>query len=336
MEYTRITAQLLAEEEFRGFAVRADEHLDTFLVRERACWLVAGASGEAVLGRIAADRSRVFVERRRLRADGIGEPGGSVSPLPDGGVAVATNGRVTVYGADGSARWTYEFEPWGDPGVGGPACVTDGGGSRLLVTTTGPGMRERPYPGDQCVVFELSDGRIVTRTTLPSAGAGYVFQQSLTEPAQITLDALEGDTFYSLALTLEGDTLRVQPVGLDDELFAGVVLDGVMLKLGVGGEWMSRHEDGQDGLLVEAENLLPEGLIFVGNRPGFLDPDRVVVAVAEEEESEDNRHLILDGHTLRPILELDYPGTTCPDPIALGDGTWLTVHGDTVRRWRTA
>ncbi|MFE9823111.1 hypothetical protein ACFYSH_13260 [Streptomyces sp. NPDC005791] len=33
-------------------------------------------------------------------------------------------------------------------------------------------------------------------------------------------------------------------------------------------------------------------------------------------------------------VEID-PGTTCLDPLALGDGTWLTIHDQSVRRWRT-
>ncbi|MGW0209904.1 hypothetical protein ACWDZ8_30355 [Streptomyces sp. NPDC003233] len=87
-------------------------------------------------------------------------------------------------------------------------------------------------------------------------------------------------------------------------------------------------------VLAAAEEVLPDDLRFVGYRPGFLDKDRVLAAVAEEEDSEDNRHLILDGHTLQPVAEVGYPGTTCSDPLALGDGTWLTTEEDVVRRWR--
>ncbi|MCD7443451.1 hypothetical protein K4B79_35215 [Streptomyces lincolnensis] len=49
-----------------------------------------------------------------------------------------------------------------------------------------------------------------------------------------------------------------------------------------------------------------------------------------------SRHLLLDSRTLRPVAEVRYPGTSCLDPIALGDGTWLTTDGDLVRRWRSA
>ncbi|PKW09235.1 hypothetical protein SAMN05428944_3611 [Streptomyces sp. 1222.5] len=333
MDYARTSAELLAEEELPGLTARARDHLDTFLVRHRACWLVAEHGGVIIAARVAAEGSRVFAERRRLPSGEAGVAPGFVSPLPDGGLAVAASGSVTVYDADARVRWRRGFEPWSDARTAGPACVTDGGGSRLLVTTTGPGMTDRPYPGDRCVVLELSDGRTVTHTTLPSASAGYILQQSLTDPAQIFLDALQGDTFHSRVLTLEGDTLRAEPFG-DDEPFAGVSVDGAVVQLDVGGDWICRCAAGSEEVLVEAEDVLPEGLRFVGHRAGFLDPDRIVVAVAEEEDTEDNRHLILDGRTLQPVGELDYPGTTCSDPLALGDGTWLTTEGDLVRRWR--
>ncbi|MEV1020221.1 hypothetical protein [Streptomyces sp. NPDC050264] len=67
----------------------------------------------------------------------------------------------------------------------------------------------------------------------------------------------------------------------------------------MGGAWLSRHERGQSGTVVEAE----------------------------EEWSETARHLLLDGRTLRPTAGSHCPGTDFPDPIALGDGTWLTVQG---------
>ncbi|MFI0732969.1 hypothetical protein ACH4S9_28780 [Streptomyces sp. NPDC021225] len=151
-----------------------------------------------------------------------------------------------------------------------------------------------------------------------------MFQQSLTDPAQLFLD------------WWEGDVLRAQQIGMTEEPFAGLSLGGAFLKLDVGGEWLSRYAPGQADVTVEAKDVLPDGLRFVGFRPGFLDRDRVLVAVAEEQWSPEAWHLICDGHTLVPLAEVGYPGTGCLDPLALGDGTWLTAHGDTVRRWRSA
>ncbi|MFI2375390.1 hypothetical protein ACH5AO_10000 [Streptomyces sp. NPDC018964] len=329
MTHPRTVVELLAEEELPGFGGRSTRR-DAFLVRDAACWLLARNGDETVVGPVAADRTRVFAEQRRWPCP---DPG-FTSPLPDGGLAVVGNGLLTVYGADTRRRWTVEFEPWHDEGNAGPACVADASGSRLLVTLPGPDAGNGTYAGDLCVALDMTDGRHIARTVLPSATAGYVFQQSLTDPAEIFLDALQGDTFHSLRVDLTDDTLQTQSVGADNEPFAGVSLNGAVLKLDVGGEWLSRCEAGQEDIVAEAEDVLPEGLRFVGYRPGFLDDGRIVAAVAEDQDSADNRHLLLDGRTLQPVAELDYPGITCPDPLALGDGTWLTAQGDTLRRWR--
>ncbi|MBT2478187.1 hypothetical protein [Streptomyces sp. ISL-94] len=105
----------------------------------------------------------------------------------------------------------------------------------------------------------------------------------------------------------------------------------------MGGDWLGRYQPGHPDVSADAEDVLPDGLRFVGYRPGFLDADRVLAAVAEEQDGEDNRNLLLEAHTLRPTAEVTYSATTCCDPLALGDGTWLTSHSnDTLRRWRTA
>lgn len=204
------------------------------------------------------------------------------------------------------------------------------------MTVPGPGGGVGEYPGDLCVALDLSDGRPVANAQLPSASAGYSFKQSLTLPSQLFLDALQGDTFYSFSVMAHGGELGVKRVGLPTGMIAGVSLAGAFLQTDVGGEWLGRYEPRRPDVLVEAEEVLPDDLRFVGYRTGFLDTDRVLVAVAEEEESEENCHLTLDGYTLQPLAELDYPGTACFDPIALGDGTWLTVEGDVVRRWRVS
>ncbi|WP_330339262.1 hypothetical protein [Streptomyces sp. NBC_00557] len=331
---TRLAAELLAEESFPGFGERFMWY-DAFQTRAGANWLITEAEGELAVGRVADDPSLVLGDVRRWPFPPSAGQQCYASPLPDGGLAVCGGGLVTVYGADGRVRWTHESEAWGGTSAS-PSCIADPAGTRLLVTVPGPEGAGGIYPGDLCVALDLADGRRVAQAQLPSASAGYAFKQSISHPSQVFLDALQGDTFFTFAVTLQDEHLRAEPVGLPTEVIAGLSLGGAFLQLDVGGEWLSRYEPGQPDVLAEAEEVLPDDLRFVGYRTGFLDKDRVLAAVAEEEDSEDNRHLILDGHTLQPVAEVDYPGTTCYDPLALGDGTWLTTEGDVVRRWRVA
>ncbi|MEV3859504.1 hypothetical protein AB0J38_35010 [Streptomyces sp. NPDC050095] len=335
MTYAHIAAELLAEEELPGHGDRSSWY-DAFLVRDRSCWLVAEDAAGTVAARVAADPSRILAERRRGPSAPAGETRGFVSPLKDGGLAVVGEGRVTVYDDAARARWSHAFEPWSDRGNASASCVDDASGRRLLVTTPGPDAGDGAYAGDLCVALDLADGRRVAHAVLPSATAGYAFQQSLTDPAQLLLNALQGDTFYGLEVSLRDDVLHVAEFGLENDPFAGVSLNGAVIKADVGGGWLSRWEEGRDDVVVEAEDVLPDDLCFAGHHAGFLDKDRVLSAVAAEPESTDTRHLVLDGHTLLPLAELTYPGTSCADPLALGDGTWLTVEGDVIRRWRSA
>ncbi|WP_372343301.1 hypothetical protein [Streptomyces sp. KL116D] len=329
----RPTVGLLAEEEFAGYGACSSWY-DAFLTRDGANWLVAWTGDTVTAGRVAARDTRVLDEVRRVQRPGAGR--GYVSPLPDGGLAVTGDGLVTVYGADSRVRWTRESAAWTGGAGASPACAADPAGRRLLVTAPGPDQTARPYPGDLCLALDLADGRPRGQVQLPSAAAGYAFKQSLTHPAQLFLDAAQGDTFFALAIDAPADRLTATPVGLPTELTAGVGLDGAFLHLDVGGEWLGRYAPGRPDVLVEAEDVLPQDFRFVGPRTGFLDKNLVLAAVAEEEDSPENTHLLLDAHTLAPLTELDYPGTHAPDPLALGDGTWLTVEDDVVRRWHLA
>ncbi|MEU6391936.1 hypothetical protein [Streptomyces sp. NPDC046939] len=322
-------AELLAEEEVPGYGARF-ARCDSFLIRDRACWLVAESEDGPWAGRVSADVSRILDERCRA---GAGR--GFVSPLKDGGLAVAGADRVVVYDAGARVRWEYVFGGWADRNNASASCVDTADGRRLLVTVPGPDTGDGAYAGDLCVALDLADGRRVAEAVLPSATAAYAFQQSLTDPAQILLSALQGDTFYGLQVTADGgDRPAVAEVGLENDPIAGLCRDGAVLKADVGGGWLSRSQEGREDVIVEAEDVLPEGFLFVGPRAGFLDKDRVLAAVAEDQAPGDSRHLLLDAHTLQPVAELDYAGTTCADPLALGDGTWLTAEGDVVRRWR--
>ncbi|MFD8205184.1 hypothetical protein ACFV2S_02045 [Streptomyces sp. NPDC059695] len=75
----------------------------------------------------------------------------------------------------------------------------------------------------------------------------------------------------------------------------------------------------------------------VGSGVLFLDATRVLAAVGEDPWEEECRHVLLDATDLRPRAGITYPrgGEPVSRVLPLGDGTWLTFDGDTVRRWRT-
>ncbi|MBT2478186.1 hypothetical protein [Streptomyces sp. ISL-94] len=188
MEITHVNAVLLAEERLPGIG-SGYFRPDAWQVRNGAVWMVGREDKDLVLARVSEDQSRVFDGQELRAAPGPALRTAFVSPLPDGALAVIGSGYVAVVEADGRTRWRYEHESWADERIATGACTADSSGRRLLVTVPGPTNPDGPYPGDLIVVLDLADGRLLAQTVLPSASAGYGFQQSLTDPAQIFLDA---------------------------------------------------------------------------------------------------------------------------------------------------
>ncbi|MFF3948163.1 hypothetical protein ACFYYN_25530 [Streptomyces sp. NPDC001902] len=129
-------------------------------------------------------------------------------------------------------------------------------------------------------------------------------------------------------------------VGAADEPFTGNSLDGVgFLKLTRGGEILTRYEATASGLCragadVAAATALEDPELCFAGSPGFLDRHRVLAAVAYDIWPEESRHLLLDATSLEPLAEIAYPFAVSPEPVSLGDGTWITVRDDDVLRWR--
>ncbi|WP_432753982.1 hypothetical protein ACE1OA_34545 [Streptomyces sp. JL2001] len=132
---------------------------------------------------------------------------------------------------------------------------------------------------------------------------------------------------------LDGRRARHQGGGHRRGTYVGLGADGVLIGQDVGGGYLCRTQEGADDVLVEAGDVLPEEWVFVGYTPGFVDDQRVLVVAAEEQWAEEGTHLLLDAHTLRPLAAVDYPQLAGVAAVPLGDGTWLTVEEDTVRRW---
>ncbi|MGA5218261.1 hypothetical protein ACPCAE_19650 [Streptomyces cinereoruber] len=111
---------------------------------------------------------------------------------------------------------------------------------------------------------------------------------------------------------------------------------GALVVQDIGGGHLTRTRDGAEDVTVEADEILPEGRVFAGHTPGFVDAERILVVAAEEQCAEEGVHLLLDARTLGPLAVLDYPREPGVPAVPLGDGTWLTLDGEEVPRWTTA
>ncbi|MFJ3921680.1 hypothetical protein [Streptomyces sp. NPDC090022] len=319
-----------------------------WLVRGGAYWVVAPAGDGVRVGRVApAGRGEGVVAWR----DGVFGGGARyASPVPGGGVAVGGPGTVTVYEADGRERWAHGHPAW--DGVG--ACTADPAGAHLFAVVPAAAVPGRDYPGEVCVALDLVTGKPVAAVALPGSGATYAFQQSLAPRArEVQLNVIQGqgqgrarDAAHALLVELYDGTLHTVGIGRWDEPFAGpglvrddflkVAADGSRLARHRPGRHLSRHHPGHwTPVEASAADLLPDGLLLAG-RPGFLDRHRILAAAAGAPDARPDapRHVLLDARTLRPVAELAYPGTSCPDPVPLAEGAWLTLTGDTVDRRR--
>ncbi|MEU9012894.1 hypothetical protein AB0D12_24650 [Streptomyces sp. NPDC048479] len=336
MEYAQASAELTASGDFPGLE-EALGKLDRWLVREGANWLVTQVEAEIRVARIADGPDAVFAWQRSWPAPEPDEEHGYSSPVPGGGLAVSGRHCITVYDADGGVRWVYEHAAWDERGMGRGASTPDPSGSHLFATIASPVEPGRTYPGDLCMALDLATGKPVAETVVPAYSAMYEFQQSLAPQAEVFLNVGQGqDDAHSLLVALQEGTLNVTGAGIPDEPFIGnsIAADD-FLKMAIDGEYLARYRPGsQEPVTAEAEAVLPDELVFAG-RPGFLDRHRILAAAAADPWGEESRHFILDASTLRPFAELHYPMPVDLPPLPLGDGTWLTIDEDTVRRWQT-
>ncbi|HET6357134.1 hypothetical protein [Streptomyces sp.] len=330
-------AELTASDELPGLHASLGE-LDRRLVRDGANWLVARDGSEIRLGRISADPGMVFDVRHSWQDLGPASADVYVSPAPGGALAVSDRDSVTLHESDGRVRWTFPHREW--PGGAYGACCPDPSGGVVLAVTPPPVRPAEGYAKEVCVALDLATGKVLAETELPSRYGIYEFQQALfAAQDQVFLNAAQGQTeAYSLLVSLRHGALDVQTVGTFDEPSTGVgVAPGRFLTTAVGGELLCLYDSADQAQAeVEPADVLPDGLVFMA-QPGLLDHDRILTAAAEDPWGEDSaRHFLLDATTLRAVAELYYPATVEAPPLPLGDGTWLTIDGDTVRRWQIA
>ncbi|MEU3744087.1 MULTISPECIES: hypothetical protein [Streptomyces] len=335
MNRPRVPARLLARESVPG-VTEALGSMDGWLLRDGAHWLVTRHEGVVTVGRVAADPSRVLADRSSWTDPATVGSDTYCSPLPDGALALSGREAVTVYEADGTARWEHRHRDWQHSPEAAGACTPDPAGRVLLATMAGPPGADGLSRGDICRVLDLATGEVLAEHVLPSFSATYAFQQFPDARPEVLLTASMGqDGTDCLLLAHTATGLDARAAGTAEEPYVGLGGHGVVLGQDVGGGYLCRMQDGADDVVVEAGAILPEGRVFVGYTPGFVDDERILVATAEEPWAEESTHILLDAHTLRPLAEVGYPRTPGATAVPLGDGTWLTRDGETVERWTT-
>ncbi|MFI1824830.1 hypothetical protein ACH41E_00010 [Streptomyces sp. NPDC020412] len=332
MTHATTGAALRSQADLAGLTA-AFGNLDLFQVRDGGHWLVAtdGHDGHDVhAARISPDPGAVFAHRHHWQLPRQGRV--YVTPLAGDRIAVSSSDGVALHAADGTPVWTVPHEPWPDEGTGG-ACAVDPRGGRLLAVTHGGATGQERK--EELVSLDLATGAVLSRTVLPSWCGSYAFQHVLPGADAVLLNAAQGqDEAYSLVAVPQGDAWELITVGTDDPFTGSSTGPGDFLTMEVNGDSLTRHFAGARPVEASAARVLPDELVFVG-RPGFLDGTRILAAAGEDLWAEEARHFVLDAASLEPIAELDYAGAGDPAPLPLGDGTWLTVEGDSVRRWST-
>lgn len=288
--------------------------------------------------RVSPVPSQLFSERWEWNSP---EPGGYASPAGSG-LIFSGRGEITRLADDGTVRWVFRHDAWPEGGLGKGACTLTPSGEHVIATVCGAVGEDGSYEGDLCVALDSSSGELVARSVLPAFSALYEFQQSLSGSDHVFLSAGQGqDEFHSMLVTLRSGELSVLPAGAIDEPFTGNSLGGAFLKMARDGASLTRYQMEGPGTCRSAavawtESTLSSPDLRLVGRPGFVDEATVLAPVAEDWWPEESRHLLLNSRTLRLEAMVEYPFAVSPDPIALGDGTWLTVSNDQVYRWRAA
>ncbi|WP_033819146.1 hypothetical protein [Kitasatospora sp. MBT63] len=248
---------------------------------------------------------------------------------------------LTAVDTAGRRLWTVEHTPWSSGGSGDGACAATPDERYVLSTIPGPVNANGSYDGDLCIAVDARNGEVADRVALTAASATYTFHGRPTADGALLLSAGQGqEDALSYAVACTGGKLNVAPAARPDELLAGINPDGDrLITLERAGTRLQLHALTGDGTWQAAASIAITDIPGSGddrlvNRPGFLSDTAVIAAVAEHDFAETSRHVLLDPQTLTLLTELTYPAVPGPDPLALGDGTWLTTTaGDQLSRW---
>ncbi|MDX2706525.1 hypothetical protein PV350_27275 [Streptomyces sp. PA03-6a] len=282
-----------------------------------------------------------------------------------GGGLVVLSGQRSVLAVDsgGLTRWEYRHGCWGD----GPhrhdgpepcpghfsGSVQVGADGRLVWAHVLPDIDHGDPEADsyeQWVVLDAADGTVLGHARVEGGSQGS-HQLPPPDGSRMILATGQGqDGSPAYAGHWDGSALTVGEVG-----------DGFRIPVAVhpGGRAFLSTPHGHEPLQL---HRFPDGRVLMdrdaadlaggdgntgddGPEPawdfvaGFVDGHTVIAGAYDaRHHREASRHWLLDALTLRPLGAVAYPDQD-PDqgdhPVALGDGTWLTLAagGTTLNRW---
>ncbi|MFE9206982.1 hypothetical protein [Micromonospora sp. NPDC007230] len=194
-----------------------------------------------------------------------------------------------------------------------------------------------PEFDEEWLVLDAVDGRILGRAPTGTAAAGS-HHIAHPDPGQMGLSVGEGQDGAPLRWgRWDGARLTVTPIGDDDRCLVDVSPCGTrLLTIAHWGREPAIHRlpDGAVTHEVADYQLSPhlealsdaEEEPFWGYQCGFVD-ERTVVASTMEGNGH-TRHWLIDTARGDVLGQVEYPLPVSEDPMALGDGTWLTCGED--------
>ncbi|WP_091640084.1 hypothetical protein [Micromonospora pallida] len=190
---------------------------------------------------------------------------------------------------------------------------------------------------EEWLVLDAVDGRVLGRASTDTGAAGS-HHVPHPDPGQMGLRVGEGQDGAPLRWgRWDGTRLTVARIGDDDRCLVDVSPCGTrFLTIAHWGMQPAIHRlpDGAVTHEVAAHRLAPhlqawadtEEEPFWGYQCGFVD-DRTVVASTIERHGHP-RHWLIDTARGEVFGQVEYPMPVTEDPMALGDGTWLTCGED--------
>ncbi|NWF28519.1 hypothetical protein HW130_20000 [Streptomyces sp. PKU-EA00015] len=272
------------------------------------------------------------------------------TPLPDGTVVAAESARIRAVGADGRTRWALPHPVWRhssrDPRPpGAPVVSPDGRLVCAVVPALEPDTEECVYVRDTLLLLDAATGAVLAERPVGPVASdltgtwhpdGHLMALSCwtacaswttwwVEPRHDGLHIRGGVGMHEIVGFLPGTTRaltlrRAEHIAVNDDR-----------------DELAAHDAASDEqtALFDLSALAPDAGNDEFTAACLLDDAHVLVAgrIFPRGRPPATRHWLCDARTLAPLGRLRYPRRVGTTVTALGDGTWLTRHGDELHHW---